>query len=809
VSQPPAARYQPAGSFNVVTQPTSALFNDTRIYAPANVFLAAYAATGQVTVAYAEGNNTGTIRKPLIVIEGYDPFTVLKANGISRVADYDYNTFVRSNIFGGINIGYTDFITGLRVNFNDQLSEVGQYDLIFLNFDNGTDFMQRNAYLVERLIQWVNDTKQPLPRQTLKEKNIVMGMSMGGLIARYALRDMEQRRASGAATFSHDAKLYISHEAPHQGANVPLGVQYMVSSLVNTNLGFGVTAGDLSPELKAFAKLLYEPATQQLLIYQTNIPGTDLHNAWLNEYNNTLGYPTQCRNVATSGGSECGRPQNFAPYTELLNIQGNGLLDEPYNNFANAGILVLGTAIGAALIPFAGPAAIFGGYLAGLVMSLGNFEGTADFVVNALPSQQQRRIYHGKFTICKEVLFGLFSTCLVDYYDDDDSDAFMLAYDSAPGGLYDINQLAGGLVGQIGTAIPFPLARVYLQPQFCFIPTTSALDIGGGGGNTALTPQDLTRAYASTAPPTGSLATPFANFISASRENLTHILWNGLNSKWAFQEMQGAPQVFNCQAFCQASSTISGSPVVCSSENYSVPGLPTNATVVWQATPTFILANSTQTAPVFVANTTANGGEVLLRVTISSECGQYVIERRIYAGLPEPPIASAGTLSCMDYGGSVTIQNFDAANTYSATSTGDVFFFGPNRRSIAVTRASFNFKTGGPGSLGDITLQVSNACGTTTGGTSIDQTGCRPAPTAALYPNPARETVDVHVTNATPAAPVTVRLFDAYGRPRAEQTSTGQETVRLKTDQFPAGLYFVHLLRGTEVLSRQQLRIEK
>ena len=69
--------------------------------------------------------------------------------------------------------------------------------------------------------------------------------------------------------------------------------------------------------------------------------------------------------------------------------------------------------------------------------------------------------------------------------------------------------------------------------------------------------------------------------------------------------------------------------------------------------------------------------------------------------------------------------------------------------------------------------------------------------------------MDVHTENASAAHPVTVRLFDAYGQLRAERTSTGPAAVRLQTDQLPAGLYFVHLLRGTEVLSRQQLRIEK
>jgi len=69
--------------------------------------------------------------------------------------------------------------------------------------------------------------------------------------------------------------------------------------------------------------------------------------------------------------------------------------------------------------------------------------------------------------------------------------------------------------------------------------------------------------------------------------------------------------------------------------------------------------------------------------------------------------------------------------------------------------------------------------------------------------------VDVHIENVDTAQPITVRLFDSLGQPRAEQTSVGQETVRLRTAELPAGFYFVHILRGKEVLSRQQLRIEK
>ena len=174
---PIAARYGNGG----FTQHSSTLFTDTRTYNGS-------AATGTVTVAYADGNTDHVIRKPLIVIEGYDVSHALD----DKSYDFTYSNFVTLDVLGGINTVYNPSSgTNDRDNFNNQLSEVGQYDLIFLSYDNGTDYIQRNAYLVERLIQWVNQNKQPL--NGAYQRNVVVGMSMGGLVARYALRDMEVR----------------------------------------------------------------------------------------------------------------------------------------------------------------------------------------------------------------------------------------------------------------------------------------------------------------------------------------------------------------------------------------------------------------------------------------------------------------------------------------------------------------------------------------------------------------------------------------------------------------------------------------
>ena len=51
--------------------------------------------------------------------------------------------------------------------------------------------------------------------------NTIIGQSMGGLVARYALADIDQNQ-----NFNHDTNLYISHDAPHLGANTPIALQH-------------------------------------------------------------------------------------------------------------------------------------------------------------------------------------------------------------------------------------------------------------------------------------------------------------------------------------------------------------------------------------------------------------------------------------------------------------------------------------------------------------------------------------------------------------------------------------------------------
>ena len=116
----------------------------------------------------------------------------------------------------------------------------------------GADYIERNAMLLVELIKSINNSKVG------NEKNIVIGPSMGGLISRYALGYMESQN------IDHDTRLYISFDAPHVGANVPIGFQHMFNFLA---YGLDTWVGDFSVEaLRPLVDgMLKSPAARQML----------------------------------------------------------------------------------------------------------------------------------------------------------------------------------------------------------------------------------------------------------------------------------------------------------------------------------------------------------------------------------------------------------------------------------------------------------------------------------------------------------------------------------------------------------------
>jgi hypothetical protein len=147
---------------------------------------------GSCTVQIDDAGSDGLITNPLIIAEGLD--TGLLAQ-VGRIGDTDITTFIRA-----VNAPNSNDLENLLTGGTNEIYGDQDYDIIYVNWDNGTDFIQRNAYVLEEVIKWVNDNK------TGTNKNVILGQSMGGLIARYALRDMENNG------LNHNTSLYISHD---------------------------------------------------------------------------------------------------------------------------------------------------------------------------------------------------------------------------------------------------------------------------------------------------------------------------------------------------------------------------------------------------------------------------------------------------------------------------------------------------------------------------------------------------------------------------------------------------------------------
>ena len=230
-------------------------------------------------------NIDGVLDKPIIIIDGFDP-------GDERDISMLYN---------GLNFN--------GENLADILRDEG-YDFIALNaplyttdgkdIDGGADYIQRNAMVLVAFIDFINNEKVG------SEELVIIGPSMGGLIARYGLSYMEQN------SMDHETRLYISFDSPHLGANIPVCFQYLINYFAKEqdNTEAQVTVDNLlnSPAAKEMlidhysGHLLAGSEFEQDPTLLLPVGAPNFRNAFQTELDN-LGFPQNVRNVAMINGS--------------------------------------------------------------------------------------------------------------------------------------------------------------------------------------------------------------------------------------------------------------------------------------------------------------------------------------------------------------------------------------------------------------------------------------------------------------------------------------------------------------------------
>ncbi len=715
-------------------------------------------AIGEVTIELASGHSQLT--KPLIVVEGFDPFD-----------NFDYGDFIYDRNFGGINVDINEDPT-VSFTINNAIDTSG-YDLVFVNYVNSMDYIQRNAYMLEEVIEWVNGLKVG------SEKNVVLGMSMGGLVARYALRHMEQTGRT------HDTKLYISHDVPHQGANVPLAFQALVRHLAGESvrwpLLFGLTSIDISianlmPDLNNGLAILQSPAAQQMLIYQLSGTGSSIANttnslrqSFVSEYTD-MGYPVQggIRSIAISDGSECGTPLDFQPYSVLANID--------YTYDLNYFIGYIAQAI--SLTPLKAISSLFST----------NTDIKAQFTMRALPNQQSQQIYGGKLYIKKKVLgFINIEEPLINEKTLN-STASMLPLDNAGGGVYDIAKLV---------SLPPEFSEYILESRFNFVPTYSSLDIGSGLQTIVLS--DLTCAYSVVSPPASPKSIPFQNFFTNSAISEDHIQFTLNNGNWLLAELAGNPLLLSCNHLCTGTSifpVISGPTVVCSSgATFTLNNVPAGCTVYWNSSSNIALPTDRSTNPILA---TANGNSSgWVQVTIISPlCGSVTVPQYpVKVGLPILESVSGPTTGEYNQEYNFYALPYLPNTGWNWTVTPDIYspIISPNQNSARIYFYDPSYY--------EVSAQALNECGWSDNVVStiinIEGEPCH----CSLSPNPASGEVTVKVNCTTSAQEnllYTISIFSSNGIQQSSVKKSGT-TFTIPVSNLKDGSYIVRINNGKKV----------
>lgn len=288
----------------------------------ASIPFAGKKAKGKAYIRYRDNATLGqnTFKKPVIFVEGLDlgpdggaPFRALMARNYSPV----YGP-VNSNKVG--NTGWPqlwgcndDGLFDTARSYLDDLSSQG-YDIIMLDFWDGADYIQRNAFLLVELIERINANKVG------DESNIIIGASMGGQVVRYALSYMEDKN------IPHCTRLNVSFDSPWNGAHIPLSLQCF--------LDYSANHGQNAAAIETLNGL-HRPAPKQLLNYHIwkaknsyrtiqntgNSQKTITFNfnnklatcpereQLIAELNNLGSYPRKCRNIAIVNGNRFGVPE--------------------------------------------------------------------------------------------------------------------------------------------------------------------------------------------------------------------------------------------------------------------------------------------------------------------------------------------------------------------------------------------------------------------------------------------------------------------------------------------------------------------
>lgn len=485
---------------------------------------------GYLTKKIRNGNN---VTRPFLFVEGFDPDMLNNVQSIDGANENKYG-----------NLGYKSVLMEPQY---DNL--VNNFDVYYLDFKDCTLSIKENAKLLEMAIESINND-----RNSNSYPLVVMGSSMGGLIARYCLRRMELDGKS------HKVSTLICQDTPNLGANIPLGLLYASHAFLKMYNRYVSPYYDvIGDELTLLKKYVYCQSAKEMLYNFVNENGyidNSVHLSFVQELHQ-MGYPVgddgTLRCIAISNGNE----QIVSATESLLKL---GFEVKP-SVFVDALLTLISSVTGPILGVLTKDIEV------GLLETIpGAQKLSCKAEIN--PTGSGRDICDIRL-IYKKKIFDIFNSqkTFFKYIKSDPSNN--ISYDLAKGSYYDTDYILSNLNTSAGKKEDNFLGSLNIdfeiKQKFLFVPTASALDIGEGIAT--LTQTDYSMNYEMQNRGAKPKHSPFhAYYVSQQSEE--HIQMNNNILSWLMSQLQ---------------TQMVGESIGMSGYRYSISNLPLGESVTWSS----------------------------------------------------------------------------------------------------------------------------------------------------------------------------------------------------------------------------------
>lgn len=524
-----------------------------------------------------------TLNKPILLVEG---LAVQSPSNIPQL--------------------FADFDPDLTNNHTfNRLQQLG-YDIVVVKFRNNSASIFSNAVALENVINKINALKAGT------EKLSIIGSSMGGVITKYCLKDMEDRNVV------HNVQNFISLDSPHQGANVPSGLQ----SLLDAAGANSKIVAD-KPTYAYLMSVLKSTAAKQLLtqnIFDNNNTRATFASAYASK-----GYPAQSNNYAISDGREDGSGLGYPAGGKMMELVGTvfGLLNT--------------TQMFACHNTFSSPLSIF----------------TQNGILSEWP-----------FSLFTHVKRALVIT----------TGSSSLNYESEPGSIIDAHvtygdQTVQGFKDSYGNAA----VNYFGRKQFTFVPTVSALDLNN---------QNFTQNgdYYSRNPfynvSNGNIVnnqiTPFKGYITTGTAQ-RHTLVTQEISNFIINIINGSVPTQTCISQCFITPTFTANNPVCINQEdvVTISNYPNGYRIFWTVPNGVTIVSGQGTNQIHYKSTI--GGDIIIAASLNlPSCSPVAFSTTIHiVGRTTPPTATMTQTTECSFA-TITAGAVPDALSYDWLATGDV-----------------------------------------------------------------------------------------------------------------------------------------